>query len=117
VLGKLFQSRAVTKTNTELLVVVTPEVVQPAPAGMQVPIPQMPIPFIKGDATTPPRTPPISVTGQVPVRSLQETIRVEELEAMKDTTPTTPAMPVIQFLPMMPPAAVPGTTPPSPTPR
>lgn len=117
VLGKLFQSRTISKTNTELLVVVTPEVVQPAPAGMQVPIPQMPTPFLKGDAATPPRTPPISVTGQVPVKSLQDTIRVEELEAMKDTTPSTPAMPVIQFLPMMPSAPVPGTTQPAPTPR
>jgi pilus assembly protein CpaC len=117
VLGKLFQSRSITKNNTELLVVVTPEVVQPAPAGMQVATPQMTIPFLKGDASTPPRTPPISVTGQVPVKSLQETIRVEELEAMKDQTPSTPAMPVIQFLPMMPSAPVPGTTQPAPTPR
>jgi pilus assembly protein CpaC len=117
VLGKLFQSRTISKTNGELLVVVTPEIVQPVPAGMQLPIPDMPMPFLKGDLMTPPRTPPISVTGQVTVRSLQDTIRVEELDSMKDTTPSTPAMPVIQFLPVTPAAPLPGTTQPSPTPR
>ncbi|MGO9095421.1 MAG: type II and III secretion system protein family protein [Bryobacteraceae bacterium] len=117
VLGKLFQSRTISKTNSELLVVVTPEVVQPAPAGMQVPIPEMTMPFINGTMSTPPRTPPISVTGQVPVRSLQDSIRVEEMDAMKDQTPSTPAMPVIQFLPVTPAAPLPGTTQPSPTPR
>jgi len=117
VLGKLFQSRTISKTNSELLVVVTPEVVQPVPAGMQVPIPEMSMPFLKGDLITPPRTPPISVTGQVPVRSLQDSVRVEEMDAMKDQTPSTPAMPVIQFLPVTPAAPLPGTSQPSPTPR
>ena len=111
VLGKLFQSRSVSKTNSELLVVVTPEVVRPVPVGVELAGPQMPKPFLQGAPTVPPRTPPISVTGDVSVKSLQDTIPVEQLEAMKEQTPSTPAMPVIQFVPMMVPPAQPATAP------
>ena len=45
--GKLFQSRAVSKNNSELLVVVTPELVQPIPAGADLPGISMPKPFLK----------------------------------------------------------------------
>jgi pilus assembly protein CpaC len=113
VLGKLFQSRSVSKDNSELLVVVTPEVVRPVPAGVELAGPQMPKPFLKGAPTTAPRTPPISVTGDVSVKSLQDTIPVEQLEAMKAQTPATPAMPVIQFVPVMVPSAQAGTAPPT----
>jgi pilus assembly protein CpaC len=49
-LGKLFQSKSVTKNNTELLVVVTPELVQPIQGGVQPQVP-MPSPFLKDGAT------------------------------------------------------------------
>ena len=112
VLGKLFQSRSISKNNTELLVVVTPEVVEPIPAGMQVPSPQMPLPFLKGAPTVAPRTPPVSVTGQVPAKSLQETIPFEQLEAMKEQMPATSAMPAIQYIPViMPPGQIPAAAP------
>lgn len=111
VLGKLFQSRSISKTNTELLVVVTPEVVRPVPAGVELAGPQMPKPFLKGAPTVAPRTPPISVTGDVPVKSLQDTVPVEQLEAMKPQMPASPAMPVIQFVPMMMPPAQAGPAP------
>jgi pilus assembly protein CpaC len=120
VLGKLFQSRSITKNNTELLVVVTPEIVQPIPADMPVPIPHMPLPFVKGAPQTMPRTPPVGITGSAPPRSLQDTIRVEELEAMKEQTPSTPAMPAIQFIPILTPqgqGAAPAAAQPAPTPR
>jgi len=42
VLGKLFQSKSRTKNNTELLVIVTPELVSPIPAGQ--PVPEMKYP-------------------------------------------------------------------------
>ena len=57
-LGKLFQSENVSKSNTELLVVVTPELVKPIPAGAQ-PSVAMPKGFMKDvpdklpDANTP----------------------------------------------------------------
>jgi pilus assembly protein CpaC len=49
-LGKLFQSKSVAKNNTELLIVVTPELVQPIASGIQ-PEVVMPRSFIK-DAPT-----------------------------------------------------------------
>ncbi len=47
-LGKLFQSRSVSKANSELLVVVTPELVQPN-AATPAPGLNMPSPFLKAD--------------------------------------------------------------------
>jgi pilus assembly protein CpaC len=46
ILGKLFQSQNVTKNNTELMVVVTPELVQPLASGTRSDIP-LPKPFMK----------------------------------------------------------------------
>ncbi len=118
-LGKIFQSRSIAKNNTELLVVVTPEVVRPVPATMQIATPQMPVPFMENAPSAAPRTPPVSVTGQTPVKPLQETIPVEQLEAMKEQTPTNPPMPVIQYVPVMVPQAqqgAPAAAPPAPAP-
>ena len=44
ILGKLFQSRSVDKTNSELVVIVTPTIVDPAAAPTPAPeVPKMPI--------------------------------------------------------------------------
>jgi pilus assembly protein CpaC len=51
VLGKLFQSRSLNKSKNELLVVVTPHVVQPLAPGQVPPGPTFPKPFL------PPTTP------------------------------------------------------------
>ena len=47
VLGHLFRSRSTQKTNTELLVLVTPVFVKPHPAGETVPLPAFPEGFLK----------------------------------------------------------------------
>jgi pilus assembly protein CpaC len=69
--GKLFQSESISRSNSELLVVVTPELVQPIPAGAPQPGPVMPKPFLKEGATTPtmanpPDTRPVSALPEVP---------------------------------------------------
>lgn len=46
VLGKLFQSIQRTKTNTELIVIVTPQIVAPIPAGAPLPTPKYPHSFL-----------------------------------------------------------------------
>ena len=46
VLGKFFQSRSHNKQNTELVVIVTPEIVQPVPGGQPVPDLKFPVPFL-----------------------------------------------------------------------
>jgi pilus assembly protein CpaC len=56
-LGKLFESRSVLKNNSELLVVVTPEIVQPIPAGAPIPTVKMPKDFMKDTAKVTPQNP------------------------------------------------------------
>ncbi len=56
-LGKLFESRSLQKTNSELLVLVTPVLVRPIPAGGKAPEVKMPKDFIKGAPTTAPQNP------------------------------------------------------------
>lgn len=46
ILGKLFQSMTRTKTNTELMIMVTPEVVAPIPAGQELPALNYPTKFL-----------------------------------------------------------------------
>jgi len=46
ILGKLFQSRMLTKSKNELLIVVTPHIVQPLAAGQPLPGPTFPQPFM-----------------------------------------------------------------------
>jgi pilus assembly protein CpaC len=60
-LGKLFQSRDLTKTNNDLLVLITPEIVRPIPVG-QAP-PQLTFPKALPPDPDNPRTPGIDVTG------------------------------------------------------
>lgn len=57
VLGKLFQSRSLQKNNSELLVIVTPQIVEPIPVDASVPDVKMPQPPIKGTATQAPQNP------------------------------------------------------------
>jgi pilus assembly protein CpaC len=79
VLGKLFQSKSVSKTNTELIVIVTPELVRPIAAGQPVPALKFPRPFLEPNTGTYPRTPGLDATGPVPVNPPNEAIPVEKL--------------------------------------
>jgi pilus assembly protein CpaC len=56
-LGKLFQSRNVAKSNSELLILVTPEIVNPIPVGQTPPSVAMPEPFLTGTAAAAPQQP------------------------------------------------------------
>jgi pilus assembly protein CpaC len=78
-LGKLFQTRARSKDNSELLVIVTPEVVRPIPAGQPVPELNYPQPFIKSNSSLPMQQPGIDKTGPVPVEPSARIIPVEQL--------------------------------------
>jgi len=118
-LGKLFQSRALTKNNTELLVLVTPELVKPIPAGRELPDVQRPAAFLEGTAKTAPRTPGAEVTGPAPLPKRQETLPVEQLQEGQKGSAGAPAAPPVQFVPVpvappMTPQANPGLTPASP---
>jgi pilus assembly protein CpaC len=82
-LGKLFQSRVLSKSNSELLIMVTPEIVRPIPAGQARPELPMIKPFMKGTMKDPPRNPGIEITGPVPVKPERETLPVEELQQLQ----------------------------------
>ena len=97
-LGKLFQTHAVQRNNSELLILVTPEVVRPIPKGQPLPEMEFPEPFMKDTRTDLPRTPGINVTGPVPVTPPQETIPFEQLQQKTQATP--PAQPTVQMLPI-----------------
>jgi pilus assembly protein CpaC len=86
-LGKLFQSRSLQKQNTELLVIVTPELVRPIPAGQPRPQLEYPEPLTYGPHAVP-RTPGVQVTGPVPVPASRP-IPVERLVQSLRTEDTT----------------------------
>ena len=79
-LGKLFQSRVLSKQNSELLIMVTPELVRPIPPAQALPALAMPKPFMKDTRKDPPRTPGIETTGPVPVKPQREMLPLEELQ-------------------------------------
>jgi pilus assembly protein CpaC len=65
VLGRFFQSKSKNRTNTELMVIVTPEIVRPMPAGKQIAGPNFPVPFLPPNTPTPMATPGQDITGPV----------------------------------------------------
>jgi pilus assembly protein CpaC len=75
VLGKFFQSIDKTRTNTELIVIVTPEIVNPIPVGAQLPGLNYPNVFLPPNSNI-----PMSNPGQsVPSPPAQQTMPVEKL--------------------------------------
>lgn len=102
-LGKLFESRTRTRNHSELLVMVTPELVRPIPANKPVPLLDMPLNFITGVRTSVPRTPGTDETGPVPVASVTDSLPVEDLIQMnKRQQSETPAPPPIQLVVPLP---------------
>jgi pilus assembly protein CpaC len=108
-LGKLFQSKTLIKSNTELLVIITPELVRPIPAGQSVPSLKYLIPFLPPNTSTEMHQPGISQTGPVPVRPPADSIRIEELaqEKVKGQAAQNPTMPPFQLVPVPVPQAAP----------
>ncbi len=85
ILGKFFQSISRTKNNSELIVIVTPELVTPAPAGTEIATPKYPQPFLPPNSTTPMHTPDTPAADQT---AAPATMPVEQLiESMKPETP------------------------------
>ncbi len=117
-LGKLFQSRSVSKNNTELLVMVTPQLVRPIPKEQAAPEVKMPKPFLGGTTPKAPQTPGMDVTGPVPGKPAVETVPMEQLIQSEKALPSQGAQdgaPQIQFVPMLtPPGQAPQPMAPAP---
>jgi pilus assembly protein CpaC len=87
ILGKFFQSMQRTKSNTELIVIVTPEIVNPIDAGTPLPELKYPEGFIPPNSAIPMHTPDTKAAGFVPPPP-PATIPVEKLiESQKPETP------------------------------
>jgi len=89
-LGKLFQSRSRTRSNSELMVLITPVLVRPVPDGAARPAIHMPAEFLKGTAKEAPRTPGAEATGAAPAPAARKDMPLEQLlefEKQKDAAP------------------------------
>jgi len=113
--GNLFRSRQITKNNSELLVMVTPEIVRPVPKGQTPPDLTRPGSFLPPNTSSnPPQQPGMDVTGPVPLTKSQGSMPVEDLVKAMQTT-SAPAQgsatPQLQFVPAVL-APQPGQAPP-----
>jgi len=125
-LGKIFRSKALNRQNTELLVIITPELVQPISNGQPVPDVRFPRPFMEPNSAGPMRTPGMDVTGPAPVNPAPESIPLETLlQSLKPGStlkqPNAAPQQQMPFIPVVnapqappapaPPAAAPAGTP------
>lgn len=90
ILGKFFQSMSKSKTNTELIVIVTPVLVKPMPVGAPLPQLKYPETFMAPASGIPMTTPGADVTGAATVPPVVQTMPVEKLlESMQPEQPLT----------------------------
>lgn len=106
ILGKLFQTKQVTKNNSELMVIITPELVRPLPAGTAAPELSYPEPWMPDNSKIPMNQPGMDKTGPVPVHPPANSIPYEQLVQPKlKQGQESPALPGTQ--PGMPSSAAP----------
>jgi len=78
-LGKLFQSKNSTKTSSELLIMVTPVLVNPIPVGEKTPEVAFPKPFLKDAPTAAPQNPSAAGTDNAPMLIRRDVVPIEDL--------------------------------------
>jgi pilus assembly protein CpaC len=112
ILGKLFQSKTRTPSNSELLIIITPEIVRPIPAEQPLPDLIRPKPFMKGAPDELPRIPGVETTGTVPLSQLAKTVPVEQLlksiELQQNLNPSTSQVQPVPAFTSSPPAQTDG---------
>ena len=87
ILGKLFQSMQKTRNNTELIVIVTPEVVSPIQVGAAIPELKYPTKFLPPNSGIPMNTPDAKTAANT-MAPAPATMSVQQLiESMKPETP------------------------------
>jgi pilus assembly protein CpaC len=111
ILGKLFQSKTITKSNSELMIIITPEIVRPIPAQQPVPELKWTVPFMSNNSDTPMRHPGIDSTGPVPVHPPAQTMPLEQLLQQQKLIQAAPiAVPLTMGAPAAPAVPTPGGT-------
>jgi pilus assembly protein CpaC len=85
ILGKFFSSKSISRSNSELMVIVTPELVAPISKEQPLPDLQYPRKFLTGPglATTAPRTPGTDKTGPPPAMPQRSEISIQEMEKLQ----------------------------------
>jgi len=87
ILGKFFQSKSINKINAELIVTVTPEIVNPIAAGASVPELKFPVKFLPPNSNIPMHQPDAK-TAENTLAPPPATIPVEKLiQSMKPEAP------------------------------
>lgn len=87
ILGKLFQSMSKNRTNTELIVIVTPEIVAPLAAGAPLPNLNFPVKFLPPNSSVPTHQPDAK-TSENTLSPLPSSMPMEKLiDSMKPETP------------------------------
>jgi pilus assembly protein CpaC len=87
ILGKLFQSMQKTRNNTELIVIVTPEVVSPIPVNAAVPELKFPTKFLPPNSGIPMNTPDAKTEANT-MAPAPASMPVQQLiDSMKPETP------------------------------
>ena len=102
VLGKLFQSRTRTRNNSELMVLVTPELVRPIPGGAPRPGVRMPGEFLPGTSKSAQRNPDSTVTGPIPLPPVKKDIPLEEMLELEKQKAAAQTLPPAQQTPAQP---------------
>ena len=116
-LGKLFHSRNINRQNTELLVIVTPVLVQPISAGQKLPTLNFPKEFLKVENPGQHQTPESSgqpappAPTSVPLENLIESMKTPELNLQGNTTSTGLSQQPAMQPPPAPAASAPGIVP------
>jgi pilus assembly protein CpaC len=106
VLGKLFQSKTMNRHNSELLVIITPEIVRPIPAGQAPPDLKWPTKFL--EPNTDPALlshPGADKTGALPAFQIPQSLPFEQL-AQKQGQAAAPT--ILQLMPAPAPPAAPA---------
>jgi pilus assembly protein CpaC len=93
VLGRFFQSVNKSRSNTELIVIVTPEIVKPIPAGTPLPEPTFAQPFLPPNSNIPMHTPEsaagttetVHAPAVIPVEKLIESMQPEKPLVISDS--------------------------------
>jgi pilus assembly protein CpaC len=87
ILGKLFQSKSVKRSHTELLIIITPEIVRPIPSEQAAPEIKFTLPSMSSSSDTLLRHPGIEKTGPVPVKPPSDSMPIELLMPPKKAQP------------------------------
>src|SRR5207247_7903956 len=107
---KLFESKSVSRSNSELLVIITPEVVRPIPAGEAVPDLKYPMTFLNQNEPAPRVSQPgLDKTGPVPVHPPTDSVPIEQLMPKKELS--VPGVPTFHMVPVAPQEPPPPVTP------